>query len=47
LYILQSNWDQNLTEISESTNYGSAAEDMFREAVKWTSHVFLGITTLF
>jgi hypothetical protein len=33
-------WERTLVQISESLNYGSATEDMFREVIKWTSHVF-------
>jgi hypothetical protein len=36
------NWDWTLIEISESPNYRSADEDMFREVIKWISHVILG-----
>jgi hypothetical protein len=39
------NWEQTLAQISESLNYRSATENMFRKVIKWTSCVSLGITT--
>jgi hypothetical protein len=45
--LIQTNWEQTFVQISESPNYRSALENMFREVIKWNSHVFLGNTTLF
>jgi hypothetical protein len=45
--LIWTNWEQTLVKISESLNYRSATENMFREVIKWTSHVFSGNTTLF
>jgi hypothetical protein len=35
-----------MVQSSGSLNCGSASEKMLREVIKWTSHVFLGNTTL-
>jgi hypothetical protein len=45
--LIRTNWERTLVQISESPNYTSATENMFREVIKWTSRVFLGNTTLF
>jgi hypothetical protein len=45
--VIQTDWEQTLVQISESPNYGNATENMFREVIKWTSHVFLGNAALF
>jgi hypothetical protein len=45
--LIRTNWERTLVQISESPNYGSATEHMFRELIKWTSRVLLGNTTLF
>jgi hypothetical protein len=46
--LIWTNWEQTLVQISESLNYRSATENMFREFIKWTSHVLLSnITVLF
>jgi hypothetical protein len=45
--LIQTNWEGTLVEISESLNYRSATENMFREVLKRTSHVFLSNRTLF
>jgi hypothetical protein len=34
-------------QISESPKFRIATENMFREVIKWTSHIFLGNRTLF
>jgi hypothetical protein len=39
------NWERTLVRISKSPNYGVLR--MFKEDIKWTSHVFLGNKTLF
>jgi hypothetical protein len=45
---IRKNWERTFVQISENHNYSrSAAENMFREVIKWTTHVFLGNTTLF
>jgi hypothetical protein len=45
--LFQTKWEQTIVQISGSLNYRSATESMFRGAIKWTSRVFLGNTTLF
>jgi hypothetical protein len=45
--LIRTNWERTLVQISESPNYRSATENMFREVIKWTSRVFLGNKTLF
>jgi hypothetical protein len=45
--LIRANWERTLVQISESPNYRSATENMFREVIKWASRVFLGTTTLF
>jgi hypothetical protein len=45
--LIQTNRERTLVQISESPNYRSATENMFREVIKWTSCVCLGNTTLF
>jgi hypothetical protein len=42
--LIRTNWERTLFQISESPNYKSATENMFREVIKWTSRVFLGNT---
>jgi N-dimethylarginine dimethylaminohydrolase len=46
LSLIQTNWEQNLVQISESPNYISVIENMFKEVIKFTSLVSLGNTTL-
>jgi hypothetical protein len=34
--LIRTNWERTLVQISESSNYTSATENMFREVIKWT-----------
>jgi hypothetical protein len=43
--LIRTNWERTPVQIGEGPNYRSASENMFRDAIKWISHVFLGITT--
>jgi hypothetical protein len=45
--LIRINLERTLVQISESLNYRSATENIFREVIKWTLRVFLGNTTLF
>jgi hypothetical protein len=45
--LIRTHWERTLVQISESLNYRSATENMFREVIKWTSRVFLDNATLF
>jgi hypothetical protein len=44
---IRANWKRTLVTNSESHNYNSDTENIFRKITKWTSSVFSGNTTLF
>jgi hypothetical protein len=44
--LIWTNWGRTLVKISESPNYRSATENVFREVIKWISRRFLGHTIL-
>jgi hypothetical protein len=45
--LILTNWERTLVHLSESPNYKSATENMFRKVTKLTSRVFLGNSALF
>jgi hypothetical protein len=45
--LIRTNWERTLVQISESPNYKSTTENMFKEVINRTSRLFLGNATLF